>query len=177
VTIVLTTHDMDEAATLCDRVGIVDHGKLLALDTPEALTHQLTGRSVLDLSFVPAPADEIGELTAALLEIDGVERWEQVTATTAPVPGQAQGSGFPGADTAFRSGQRGPADAGGAVAAVAVDPTAAVTVRLYLSVEPAVALAPVVGLLASRDAMLTDVHIGAPSLEDVFINLTGRGLR
>ena len=34
VTIVLTTHDMDEAAKLADRVGIVDHGKLLALDTP-----------------------------------------------------------------------------------------------------------------------------------------------
>lgn len=37
VTILLTTHDMDEAATLCDRVGIVDHGHLLALDTPSAL--------------------------------------------------------------------------------------------------------------------------------------------
>ena len=38
VTVVLTTHDMDEAADLADRVGIVDHGKLLALDTPSALT-------------------------------------------------------------------------------------------------------------------------------------------
>ena len=34
VTMVLTTHDMDEAAEMSDRVGIVDHGKLLALDTP-----------------------------------------------------------------------------------------------------------------------------------------------
>ena len=34
VTVVLTTHDMDEAAALTDRVGIMDHGKLLALDTP-----------------------------------------------------------------------------------------------------------------------------------------------
>ena len=33
VTVVLTTHDMDEAAALTDRVGIMDHGKLLALDT------------------------------------------------------------------------------------------------------------------------------------------------
>src|SRR5437764_3866681 len=38
VTVVLTTHDMDEAADLCDRVGIVDHGRLLALDPPAALT-------------------------------------------------------------------------------------------------------------------------------------------
>jgi len=43
VTIVLTTHDMDEAATLCDRVGIVDHGRLLALDTPAALIKELAG--------------------------------------------------------------------------------------------------------------------------------------
>ena len=42
VTIVLTTHDMDEAATLADRVGIVDAGRLLALDTPAALTRRLT---------------------------------------------------------------------------------------------------------------------------------------
>ena len=40
VTILLTTHDMDEAAELADRVGIVDHGKLLALDTPLALTRR-----------------------------------------------------------------------------------------------------------------------------------------
>jgi len=37
-TIMLTTHDMDEAAALADRVGIIDHGRLLALDTPDALT-------------------------------------------------------------------------------------------------------------------------------------------
>ncbi|MEN3361631.1 MAG: type transport system ATP-binding protein [Mycobacteriales bacterium] len=41
VTILLTTHDMDEAADLCDRVGIIDHGKLLALDSPAALTRGL----------------------------------------------------------------------------------------------------------------------------------------
>jgi len=44
-------------------------------------------------------------------------------------------------------------------------------------VEPATMLAPVVSLLATRSAELTGVHIGQPSLEDVFIELTGRGLR
>ena len=43
VTVVLTTHDMDEAATLTDRVAILDHGRLLALDTPLALTRSLPG--------------------------------------------------------------------------------------------------------------------------------------
>jgi ABC-2 type transport system ATP-binding protein len=58
VTVVLTTHDMDEAAKLCDRVGIVDHGKLLALDTPTALTRGLPGSTtltvVIDLAGVAA---------------------------------------------------------------------------------------------------------------------------
>jgi len=36
-TIILTTHQMDEAEELCDRVGIIDHGKLIALDTPKEL--------------------------------------------------------------------------------------------------------------------------------------------
>jgi len=43
VTVVLTTHDMEEAATLCDRVGIVDHGRLLALDAPPALIKEHAG--------------------------------------------------------------------------------------------------------------------------------------
>ena len=43
VTLFLTTHDMHEAAVLADRVGIMDHGKLLALDTPDALMRGLAG--------------------------------------------------------------------------------------------------------------------------------------
>src|SRR6266581_7327590 len=49
-TIVLTTHDMDEAAALADRVGIMDRGELLALDTPKALIQQLPGERTLDVS-------------------------------------------------------------------------------------------------------------------------------
>ena len=51
VTLFLTTHDMHEAASLADRVGIMDHGKLLALDTPDALMRSLVGRSTLELSM------------------------------------------------------------------------------------------------------------------------------
>jgi ABC-2 type transport system ATP-binding protein len=166
VTIMLTTHDMDEAAELCDRVGIVDHGKLLALDTPEALTRGVTGRSVLDVSVVPAERDDLDALLDALLSVDGVERGERVAAV-APA---FTGGGLPG----FGGGAPGGNGAGGVVA---VDPSAAGQVRLYLTVEPATALAPVVSLLGARGAVVTDVHIGTPSLEDVFISLTGRGLR
>ena len=48
---------MHEAATLADRVGIMDHGHLLALDTPEALMRSLPGRPTLELTTTAAVQD------------------------------------------------------------------------------------------------------------------------
>ena len=176
VTILLTTHDMDEAAELTDRVGIIDHGKLLALDTPTNLIKGLSGQSVLELTVTPAPGESADELIAALCGIDGVDRAERVAAA---IPSFGPGNGFPGGFPGFGGGGPGagaPRPSG--VATAVVPGTAApVQLRLYLTVEPATMLGPVVGLLAARSAELTDVHIGQPSLEDVFIELTGRGLR
>jgi ABC-2 type transport system ATP-binding protein len=44
LTVLITTHYMDEADKLCDRIAIVDHGKLVALDTPRALKASIPGR-------------------------------------------------------------------------------------------------------------------------------------
>jgi ABC-2 type transport system ATP-binding protein len=52
-----------------------------------------------------------------------------------------------------------------------------VRLRLYLDVEPAIVLGAAVAVLAGHGATVSDVHLGQPSLEDVFIDLTGRGLR
>src|SRR5207249_4597652 len=59
--VMLTTHYMDEAERLCDRVAIVDHGKVIALGTPAELIHQLGGDNIVDFQLaVGAPAvDEI----------------------------------------------------------------------------------------------------------------------
>lgn len=147
VTIVLTTHDMDEAATLCDRVGIVDHGRLLALGTPAALTRGLPGETVLELLVTPAPDDAADTLVAALSELDGVTRAERVAGTGRPMSA---------AYTAART---------------------ETSVRLHLAGEPATTLGPLVAALAARSAALHDIHIGRSSLGDVVINLTGRNLR
>jgi len=45
-TVVLTTHYMDEAERLCDRIGIIDHGRIVALDTPERLRASVGGEVV-----------------------------------------------------------------------------------------------------------------------------------
>ena len=55
LTILLTTHYMDEADKLCDRVAIVDHGKLVALDSPATLKASIPGKYVLEASFSPVP--------------------------------------------------------------------------------------------------------------------------
>ncbi|MBA3249131.1 MAG: ATP-binding cassette domain-containing protein [Geodermatophilaceae bacterium] len=149
VTVVLTTHDMDEAAALADRVGIVDHGKVLALDTPDALTRSLPGSTTLDLTVEYAAADTAEAVIGALGEIPGVENVERVTSEGADVPEPAGSS----------------------------DRERSVRVRLYLTGEASALVAPVTAVLATREARLTALGLGEPSLEDVFISLTGRDLR
>ena len=56
LTVLITTHYMDEADRLCDRIAIVDHGKLVALDTPRALKSSIPGSSVIEAQFLNAPA-------------------------------------------------------------------------------------------------------------------------
>ncbi|HET8606924.1 MAG TPA: ABC transporter ATP-binding protein [Gaiellaceae bacterium] len=138
VTLVLTTHDMDEAAALADRVGIMDHGRLLALDTPQALMRSLEGEGTLELAADRPAGDAVVD---ALASLDGVERIERV--------------------------QAGEADAA----------TSPLRLRLYLTGEAALLVAPVASVLAAHGLSLVDVKLGTPTLEDVFIHLTGRTLR
>ena len=57
LTVLLTTHYMDEADKLCNRIAIVDHGELVALDAPMTLKASIPGKNVLEVSFGSAPAD------------------------------------------------------------------------------------------------------------------------
>jgi ABC-2 type transport system ATP-binding protein len=94
-TVVYTTHYMEEAQRLCDRVAIMDHGKILDLDTVPALVERYGGRSVIkaellsppgDASLLPAPLDgtslrfeserpleEVGRLTSAGITFQTLE--------------------------------------------------------------------------------------------------------
>jgi ABC-2 type transport system ATP-binding protein len=145
VTLILTTHDMDEAALLADRVGIMDHGHLLALDTPDALISSLEGEGTLELTADQA-AD--GSVVDALAALAGVERVETVQV--------AAGNGTPEAPPPESQPLR---------------------VRLYLTGDAALCVAPAAAVLTAHGLALQDVKLGTPTLEDVFIHLTGRTLR
>jgi ABC-2 type transport system ATP-binding protein len=147
VTLILTTHDMDEAALLADRVAIMDHGRVLALDTPEALIGELEGEGTLELA-ADQPAD--GAVVDALAALAGVERVEPVHAHVE--------NGTPDAPPPA------PED----------EP---LRVRLYLTGDAALLVAPAAAVFAEHGLALQDVKLGTPTLEDVFIDLTGRTLR
>lgn len=138
VTVVLTTHDMDEATELTDRVGIMDNGSLLALDTPEALIRSVPGGATLDVTVGVDGDDPPDDLCRDLAGLAGVERVERLGAEGNEV------------DVRF---------------------------RLYLQAHGAGLVAPVAALLTARGSQLSGVSLGEPTLEDVFLQLTGRDLR
>jgi ABC-2 type transport system ATP-binding protein len=126
-TILLTTHYMEEADKLCDRVAIMDHGRILALDTPAALKQSIGADTVVTVRTT-GDADRLGEVLAS--DVAEVTR-----------------------------------------ARVADD-------RLELHVQGGDRLIPRIVLSAEHNGFeLVDVSVAEPTLETVFINLTGRELR
>jgi ABC-2 type transport system ATP-binding protein len=77
LTILLTTHYMEEADKLCDRIAIVDHGKLAALDTPARLKDSVPGTDAVEAEFEGAPPDWDQQLEK-LAEATGVSRLDGV---------------------------------------------------------------------------------------------------
>ncbi len=77
LTILLTTHYMDEADKLCDRIAIIDHGKLVALDSPLKLKASIPGKNVLEVSFSQAPP-QWAETLRSLPEVAEVKAEDNV---------------------------------------------------------------------------------------------------
>jgi ABC-2 type transport system ATP-binding protein len=124
-TVFLTTHLMEEAERLCDRVAIIDEGRIIVMDTPRKLQQQSRSASSIVVTCATAFPGE------------------------RPVWAEATGS--------------------------AVDSTGrTLTVN---SRRPAATLVDLVKWIDQNGLELTDVHLKQPTLEDVFIELTGKSLR
>ena len=77
LTVLITTHYMDEADKLCDRIAIVDHGKLVALDSPMKLKASISGSNILEVSFSMTPAGWEDRLRA-LPDVEAVSGHDNV---------------------------------------------------------------------------------------------------
>lgn len=131
-TIFLTTHYLDEADALCDRILVIDHGVIVASDTPDALKRQVAG--------------DLVELVLAS---------EAQVATAAAQLGKLGASGASGTATADVNG-------------------------LVVSMRIPDAGTELPGLLRSLDSAgvaLTAIEVRRPTLDDVFLTMTGRSLR
>jgi ABC-2 type transport system ATP-binding protein len=86
LTIIVTTHYMDEADKLCDRIAIIDHGKLAALDSPLKLKASIPGKNILDVSFSNAPKNWIETLRALpeVAEVKGEENVFRISSNNGP---------------------------------------------------------------------------------------------
>jgi len=71
LTVLITTHYMDEADKLCDRIAIVDHGKLVALDSPLMLKASVPGKNSVEVSFSSVPEGWSAKL-AAMPAVEGL---------------------------------------------------------------------------------------------------------
>jgi ABC-2 type transport system ATP-binding protein len=131
-TVLLTTHYMAEADELCERIAIVDHGRILAIGSPEELRRRVQRESIFRLEL-----DRLDGGAAALARLPGV---------VSAVPAAHEG-GAPGRQT----------------------------VSLNLVLEEDGALGGVVGALSGLGSHILALRKSEPSLEDVFVELVGRG--
>jgi ABC-2 type transport system ATP-binding protein len=185
LTILLTTHDMEEADQLCQRIAIMDHGKVLVNDTPERLKKIIPGGNALELHIWLPEAVAVGaagaaderltghaaQVQEALEALPGVTRVDEIggdsdaVATAAPA---RDGAGM-------WSGAAGGGAYGGA-SGEAAEERGVVTYRIYA--EEAGALVGAAAQAAiGAGAEVRDLRVRQPSLENVFIYLTGRQLR
>lgn len=131
-TILLTTHYMEEADQLSDRIGIIDTGKIIALDTPERLKQRIDQKEVIRLE-VTGWQDYIGEKLRALSDVENLVAHRQGEADLWEVSLQASNS--------------------------------------------RTVLPRLVENISQNGTRLVNMNIVKPSLEDVFIHLTGKALR
>ena len=131
-TILLTTHYMEEADQLCDRVAIMDHGRILALDTPAGLKRSLGADTIVRVG-----SEAVGDETTFAAWPPCWRRW------TAPAPPRS-----PRAACCSTCRARWPAS----------------LPRIFSAAE-------------ANGFPVTDLSVTEPTLEAVFITLTGKDLR
>jgi ABC-2 type transport system ATP-binding protein len=152
-TVFMTTHYLEEADALCDRVLVIDHGEIVAEGSPEALKRRVSGDAV-ELAF--ADGESAQGAAAVVAAVAEGESAQGAAAVVAPVGGDG-------------------------AAGVTLDGAAGVTLdgaTVRLTVPSAVdALPRLFRALDDATLLPAGVEVHRPTLDDVFLQLTGRALR
>ena len=177
-TIFLTTHNMDEAAEMCDRVAIINRGKIVALDSPEKMSITAGRIYLIDVSFDKSINPE------ELINLPGVNRLETAQAIEASERLRAQqamaGAGRPGgtgggpgrppaqmAGVSQSAGQPGPGKIGGTGEEKKSDNR----FRLYTD-NTTLLTTSLIDFSRAHSLKMNILNIRPPSLEDAFVRLT-----
>lgn len=133
-TILLTTHDMQEADTLCDRVALMDKGKIIAIDTPDNLKRKIKGRNIIDVT-----GQKLRDCKKEIDKLAYVEKAQCKQSQKAEELNMLE--------------------------------------NLIIYVDDAESrLTEIISLLKKYGATIDSVRVRTPTLEDVFLHYTGRGL-
>ncbi len=152
-TVLLTTHYMDEAERLCDRLAIVDHGQIIAEGTPEDLIERLGGHHVVEF--------------AAQFPTEGIEAHRGNGANA------AGSAGLPTADAEMSDAELAPwRELPGVESVRRDDGLICLNVR-----EPHTTIPALLDVVDRKKGRLEHLTTRQASLEDVFVRLTGRHLR
>jgi ABC-2 type transport system ATP-binding protein len=166
-TVLLTTHYMDEAQRLCDRVAVVDKGRVIALGTPKGLIDSLGGNMVVELATEePVTADEL----AALPSVKAVRRTGGGGGAVPHSNGDARGN-IPHSKGEARLDHLPHSNGPGQPSEAAPQPNGA---GFALTVEQLHLALPAI---LARVKAPTRLSTHQATLEDVFVHLTGRHLR
>ncbi len=143
LTILLTTHDMEEADRLCRRIAVMDHGRILVNETPDELKRMIPGGTAL-------------EVQARASAVDNGNARERITRALGTIPNAKVES--------LENGNEAEAEPGH------------FTYRMYADSVNGL-IGPAAQAVLSTGAEVQNLSVKQPSLEEVFIFLTGRHLR
>jgi ABC-2 type transport system ATP-binding protein len=179
MTIFLTTHYMEEADKLCDRVAIIDHGQIKAIDNPETLKGGVGG-DVVTLKIAPESKDKIQETLAQIKKQPFFETIMETKTGALEIPPQAaewmKKMKDKGGDAAAMLGKMSPEVLKDMQSAKKSGLNGDNVFNIVVK-DGATALPQIFKIAENAGATIASISVKRPSLDDVFLAYTGRALR